>query len=221
MTHRRRRPKPILKAVVKEKGGFSTAEKLSVVVSLVLVVVLLVAFSPRPPPDYVQCTSSGAAQHLHFNLFIQVGERHGELNLSFISLPQNLGLGLQENSPQTCQWPIHTLTRYDVNEFGRYYARVHVQAPWAEHEYTLADMFEVWGMWQGYKNPLYFQSDGVSYYRTANLELLIHTGAVIDPHNNTYSQTTKSHAFGSYVPRDGDYVEIIVHEPYTTRDVPY
>jgi len=135
-------------------------------------------------------------------------------------LPESMGLGYTEAQPTPCRWPVHTLTKNHVNEFGRYYTRVHIQSPYDDHSYTLGDMFKVWGIWKGYERPLYFQADGVSFYRSANVELLIHRGPVINPDDNVYSQTTRNYEYGDYAPQDGDWIEILVHEPYRTEESP-
>ena len=189
----------------------------------ILAIIVLVAFFPQTPTDYVQCNTTNSQQprqHLRFSMFIRLGEGK-ELNVTFIPIPENMGLGYRENL--MCQWPIYTLTKQDTGEYGTYYTRVHVQSsfPVDKHEYTLADVFDVWGEWNGYNSSVYFGRDGVSYYRSEDVDLLVHRGPVIDPYNSIYSSTSQYFEFEDYMPQDDDYVEIVVHSPYTKEPTPY
>ena len=186
------------------------------VVAMLVVFSAFVAFTAgnAPPFDYVQCLDSTMvlAQHKHAQVFIQVGERRGSLDITFVRLPDNMGVG------SSCSYPIHV--HESPGARGNFYTTIHIESPY-QHAYTLGDMFEGWGEWLGYQAPVYFAADGVSYYRSQQVDLFIHRGPVIDPLNNTYSQTTRSYAYGGYVIQDGDLIEIIVRDPYTEVTNPY
>lgn len=186
----------------------------SFIVVVVLAVLMIgfigVAFMYAPPRDYNECLGpTTLAQHKHFYLYIQVGERHGSLNVSFIRIPNDFG------KKAYCDWAIHT-----HNERGNYYTKLHIESPW-NYQYTVADIFKTWGEWADYPKQVYFASDGVSYYRTDDFEMLVHRGPIVDPWNNTYSSTTQIYSYGKYVMQDEDYIELIVHEPYETVGGPY
>jgi len=91
----------------------------------------------------------------------------------------------------------------------------------------MAEFFDTWGSWLAQVNeslsdkPIFFGPTGVAQYRTENFEMLIHRGPLIDPAKNEYTSTVQSFAYDSYVPQDGDYVELIVHTPFQTYPDPY
>ena len=58
-----------------------------------------------------------------------------------------------------------------------------------------------------YPAYIYFSSDGVSYYRTDNFEMLVNG--------------QRNLGFSVYVPRDVDRIYLIVHEPFQTVPGPY
>ena len=176
--------------------------------------------SNAPPYDWTQCFT-GRGVDKHFAIYIQVGERHGELNVSFLKIPINFG----ESPGGGCAWPFHT---HDDRPGSRsfYYTLIHSHPP-NTHQNTLADFFDVWGSWLYSTNsslpnrPIYFASNGVAAYRTNNFEMLIHRGPLVDPANRNYTSTVRSNAYGAYVPQDGDYIELLVHEPYQTLGSAY
>lgn len=186
------------------------------VVTIVLslsVLGLYYAATRAPPYDWTQCFGASAGpqqQHIHFGLYIQIGEKRGELNVSFIRLPEQLGVTYR-NGVETCAWPMHTHTERNTK-----YTVVHVEAP-NTHAYTLQEFFIGWSEWQSYPASIYFSPDGVSYYRTQNFEM-----NVLRPDGQgNVGNPVRSYAYGSYVPKDNDYIELIVHEPYQVVPGPY
>lgn len=166
------------------------------------------AASTAPPPDYIRCYSAADGveqQHMHFWLYMQVGDKVGELNVAFIKIPETFG------RDRYCAYPLHAHSNINGDERTTKYVRIHVEAP-NTHAYTLGDFYRVWTKWAGYPREMYFAPDGVSYYRTQNFEMLV--GQTPDP-------TQRSYAYGSYVPRDGDYIDLIVHDPFQTVPGPY
>ena len=179
--------------------------------SVLVVVVAALAFTSVPAFDYEQCfQSQSVVRHVDFQMFIQVGERAGQLNISFIRIPEFVGWG------QSCKWPFVTKAN-TPDERGDYYTKVHNEAPY-NYPYTVAGFFESWGEWKKYPSGIYFEDDGVSFYRSQRMEFLLHRGWA-DPHNDSY-ETTVSIA-RSFVPMPGDYIHIIVHTPYTEVACPY
>ncbi len=189
---------------------------MSVLMALLLVFVVYGARNASPF-DYVQCSQSAPLQqHTHFRLLIQIGERFGSINLLFVRIPENLGI------KSSCMWPMHT--HGDTpGERTYYYTTIHIESSYStsEHRYTLGEFFEVWGESLGYPRALYFAPDGVSYYRSASMDVWARYGPVIDPATETYSQSVRITDFQNYAPADGDVIEIILHEPYTSVDCPY
>jgi len=186
----------------------------TVVLVLLLSFVFYQAATSAPPFDYVQCFDGGVAQHKHVGLLIQIGERFGDVNLKFIRIPENMGVA------SSCMYPIHT---HGVSgERGPYYTQIHIESPYT-HSYTLGDLFEVWGESLDYPSAsgIYFGSDGVSFYRSSNVELWLRYGPVVQPANETYTTSVLNRDYQNYVMQDKDIVEIIVHEPYTTVECPY
>lgn len=188
---------------------------IAVVLGIALSIGLLAwTIQQAPPYEWVRCYDSKTiAQHKHFMLYTQIGEKHGSLNVSFIRIPENLGLSIYGS----CMYPMHTHTRNDPGERGFEYTKIHVEAP-NTHPYTLGEFFKGWGAWMEYPKPVYFDSDGVSYYRTGNFEMLINRDPLGD---GTFASSTRVYSYGSYVPNDGDYIALILHEPYTVVPGPY
>ena len=215
MSHRRKRRQP----EPKKRPFDGIREHPRATVAVVVFVVLLVSLgvlvaTTGPPLDYNRCETPGAqVQHIHYRVLIQLGERMGGFNLLFVRVPENMGIR------PSCMYPVHT--HGDTpGERTQYYVTVHVESRYS-HGYTLGDFFYTWGKWSGYPHGVYFGSDGVSYYRSSNVEVWLRYGPVIDPANENYTRSALALGYQNYVPQDGDYVEIIVHEPYTTLDCPY
>jgi hypothetical protein len=188
-----------------------------IAVAIVLMLIVSVGYivvETAPPPDYVQCFPGGAKQHTHFNLFIQIGPRRGPIGVDFIRLPDNLGVGPNG----ACMWPMH-IHDEDPATRGQFYTKIHLEAP-NTRTYTLGDLFVGWGEWAKYPKQVYFASDGVSYYRTTDFAMRIHTGE-IDPFNDTYENTRRVYSYDKYAPQDGDYIELVVNEPFDIVPGPY
>ena len=176
-----------------------------VALSLLSGLIYLVINIGPPKPDWVTCEPAGTIQQQkHFRLYIQIGEKAGELNVSFIRIPEGLGI------KQFCRYPIITYAAVG-DERDNKYVKIHVEAQ-NTHAYTLGEFFTSWSRWQDYPRDIYFSADGVSYYRTQNMEMLV--GQTRDP-------TQRSYAYGSYVPQAGDYIDLIAHEPLETVPGPY
>lgn len=173
---------------------------IAAVVTVVLLVLLGWQLSiSAPPRDWIQCTEGGLQQHKHFWLHIQIGEKAGELNQSFIRIPEGLGI------TGSCMFPMHTHT--GPGERDLTYVKVHVEAT-DMHPYTLTDFFTSWSKWMKYPRNIYFAGDGVSYYRTQNFEQVV-------------GGQGRGGVSPGYVPNDGEYIDLIVHEPFQTVPGPY
>jgi len=181
--------------------------------ALTAAIVVFSAIAFQAPPVYVACieTPFQKVQDISWQLYIQVGERSGQLNISFIRLPEGLGV------KASCRWPIYVTG--NPGDRGAYYTMVQVESPY-DYSYTLGDFFKMWGAWYGYPAPVYFEQDGVSFYRNTTVSLLVHRGWA-DPFNNTYEFTFENLGYGRYVPSNGDWVELIIHDPYTTFSTPH
>lgn len=169
------------------------------VVVLLVIGMLGYHFVNNPPPyDWVQCfpNSSSKTQHSHYSLYMQVGEEHGSLNVSFIRIPEQLGVSVE------CTYPVHT-----HNERDSKYTKIHVHAP-NDHTYTLNDLFVGWSNAAGYPANIYFGSDGISYFRTGFLEMRVNGVAL-----GNYPPT--------YTPPNDAKVDLIIHEPYEVVPGPY
>ncbi len=164
-----------------------------------------------PPYDWTQCFNGPPLQHTHFGLFMQVGERAGALNVSFIRIPENLGL------KRSCMYPMHTHTASTPGERGVEYTKIHVEAP-NNHAYTLDEFFSGWSEWMVYPADIYFQSDGISYYRTLDFEMVVEKDSDLD---GNFDSSARVFSYGAYVPQDGDGIRLIVHEPFMVVPGPY
>lgn len=174
---------------------------------LLLFALVYVAVQTAPPTDWVECYDGTLPlqQHTHFWLYIQIGDKVGALNVSFIRIPENLGVS------NYCGWPMHTHS--GPGERTLEFTKIHIEAP-NTHAYTLGDFFAGWSEWMSYPRSIYFSADGVSYYRTSNFEMLVGKSADEGTMQRVYS-------YGAYVPQDGDFIRLVVHSPYDTVPGPY
>ena len=206
MTHRRKNALREIERRQKEeqmlRGHRNKRIKQGSAVAVSVVVLVLLGWQlslNAPPQDWIQCVQGTVIQHRHYWFHVQIGEKVGEFNQSFIRIPEGLGIR------GSCHYPVHTHSGPEERDLT--YTRIHVEAG-NDHSYSLADLFSSWSKWMDYPAPIYFAWNGVSYYRTQNFEMVV-------------NGQSRGGVSPSYVPSDGERIDLIVHEPFQVVPGPY
>ena len=178
-------------------------QKQAIAATIAVVLIVLIgwqAIENAPPRAWAtECINPPFTQHIHWWLFIQIGETENPNGIQFVRIPENTGI------TTSCTFPVHTHgDRPEERELSGY-VKIHVEAT-HDHRFTVGEFIHGWSVWADYSADIYLASDGISYYRGSNFQMIVNgvTTALYD-----------------FAPAEDDRVQLWLREPCTTVGGPY